>query len=166
MTRRLPWVALLATLAAGLASADTPSREDTTMTLTARGSFDVKVAPVTQEDFPEGNNLGRFSLEKSYHGDLEATARGEMLTAGTPVAGSAAYVAMERVEGSLGGRRGTFLLQHLGTMGGGEQHLSITVVRDSGTGELVGLAGTLEVTITEDGGHFYSFEHTLPASRE
>lgn len=134
------------------------------MTRIARGAFDVKVAPVTQEQFPEGNGVGRFSLEKRYHGDLDAAARGEMLTAGTQVEGSAAYVAVERVEGSLGGHRGTFLLVHRGTMSGGDQHLSITVVPDSGTGDLAGLSGTFEVTITEDGGHHYSFEHTLPDS--
>lgn len=164
MIPRLFIAAVLAILGAGLASANPPSRRDTTMTRTAHGTFDVKAAPVEQEEFPEGDSLGRFSLEKRYHGDLDATARGEMLTAGTPVEGSAAYVAMERVEGSLDGRRGTFLLQHRGTMGGGDQHLAIAVVPDSGTGELAGLAGTLEVTITEDGSHLYTLEYTLPGS--
>lgn len=165
MTRRLAAAAVLATLGAGLASANPPTRKDATMTTTAHGSFDVKMAPVAQEEFPEGDDLGRYSLEKRYHGDLDATARGEMLTAGTPVEGSAAYVAVERVEGSLGGRRGTFLLVHRGAMAGGDQDLSIAVVPDSGTGELAGLAGTLEVTITQDGDHHYAFEHTLPESR-
>jgi hypothetical protein len=130
------------------------------MTTPAQGTFDVTVEPVAEEPFPDGTSLGRFALDKRYHGDLEATASGEMLTAGTPVEGSAAYVAMERVDGTLHGRRGTFLLQHRGTMGHGEQQLEITVVPDSGTGELVGLEGRLEVTIA-DGAHSYVLEYAL-----
>jgi hypothetical protein len=126
----------------------------------AKGTFDVKVAPVAL-DGPEANPLfGRFSLEKSLHGDLEATGQVQMLTAGTEVKTSAAYVAIERVEGTLHGRRGSFALQHRGIMTATAQQLEITVVPDSGTGELLGLEGTFKVNI--DGGkHFYEFEYQL-----
>lgn len=129
---------------------------------TASGSFDVQAAPLDEKPFADGISLGRYSLAKQYHGDLDAEAEGEMLTATTPIETSAGYVAMERVDGTLDGRRGTFVLQHLGVMSQQEgQNLSITVVPDSGTGELTGLAGTLHVRITEEG-HFYDFEYTLP----
>lgn len=160
-TRIIAIAATLAVLGAGLASAEDETRKGTTMTQTAHGEFDVKAAPVANEDFPGGSTLGRFSLDKQYHGDLEGAGKGEMLTASTAVEGSAGYVAMERVDGTLQGRRGSFVLQHLGTMSGGAQHLSITVVPDSGTGELMGLAGTLKIEIA-DGKHFYDFEYTLP----
>jgi hypothetical protein len=152
-------------LAPGYDTNDAMDAKDTTMTATmtkrAQGSFDVKVGPEAQEEFPGGTSLGRFSLDKQYHGDLEAVAKGEMLTAGTAVEGSAGYVAMERVDGTLHGRRGTFVLQHLGSMGHGTQQLTIAVVPDSGTGELVGLAGQLDIRIT-DGQHFYELAYTLP----
>jgi hypothetical protein len=162
----LPLAAVLAA-ALALAGAATPAvagddpQEATTMTRTARGDFEVKVAPVAQDDLPDGAAMGRYSLDKTYHGDLQATGKGEMLTAGTPVEGSAAYVAIEHVTGTLDGKKGSFILQHHGTMGHGEQHLEITVVPDSGTGELVGLAGSLEITIA-DGKHSYALEYTLP----
>jgi hypothetical protein len=165
-TRMLPLAAVLAA-ALALAGAATPAvagddpQEATTMTRTARGDFEVKVAPVAQDDLPDGAAMGRYSLDKTYHGDLAATGKGEMLTAGTPVEGSAAYVAIEHVKGTLGGRKGSFILQHHGTMGHGEQHLEITVIPDSGTGELVGLAGSLAITIA-DGKHSYALEYTLP----
>lgn len=99
-------------------------------------------------------------MDKRFHGDLEATSKGEMLTAGTSVEGSAGYVAIERVSGTLHGRRGTFVLQHSGTMTRGAPQLTITVVPDSGTNELVGLAGRMVITIA-DGKHSYDFEYTL-----
>lgn len=123
----------------------------------ARGPFDVKMAPQPGLEPP----LARMSLEKRYHGDLEAESRGEMLSAGTAVAGSAGYVAIERVAGTLGGRQGSFVLQHTGTMNRGEPSLSITVVPDSGTGELAGLSGRLAIDIREGGAHFYDFEYAL-----
>jgi hypothetical protein len=101
-----------------------------------------------------------MSIDKQFHGDLEATSRGEMLTAGTDVPGSAGYVAMERVTGRLHGRSGAFLLQHSGTMTRGAPQLAITVVPDSGTGELAGLGGRMAITIT-DGRHSYDFDYTL-----
>lgn len=131
------------------------------MTQTAKGSFDVQVAPVATTEHPGGTTLGRFSLAKTFRGDLEATGTGEMLTAGTAVPGSAGYVAIERVEGSLAGRQGSFVLQHSGSMAGGRQSLAISVVPDSGTGELAGIAGTLAIEI-EGKAHFYRFEYSLP----
>ena len=126
----------------------------------AKGTFDVKVKAIAL-DGPEDNALfGRFSLEKHLQGDLAATGRGQMLTAGTEIETSAAYVAIERVEGALHGRRGSFALQHRGTMTAAHQELEISVVPDSGTGELLGIAGTFKVII--DGGqHFYEFEYDL-----
>ena len=131
------------------------------MTRLAKGAFDVKVAPVATREFSGGTTLGRFSLDKTFHGDLAATSSGEMLTAGTAVPGSAGYVAIERVEGTLAGRMGSFVLQHSGSMAGGSQSLTITVVPDSGPGELAGIAGTLQIEI-EGKAHFYRFDYTLP----
>jgi hypothetical protein len=126
----------------------------------ASGTFDVKIAPVA-EDKGEGSSLGRMSLDKQFHGDLEATSKGEMLTAMSEVKGSGGYVAVERVSGTLHGRKGSFALIHRGIMAGGQQELSLTVVPDSGSGELAGLAGKMDIKIAE-GKHFYEFEYTLP----
>ncbi|WP_321472381.1 DUF3224 domain-containing protein [uncultured Paludibaculum sp.] len=120
------------------------------------------MSPLPLEDKTEGTMMARMALFKTYRGDLEATARGEMLTAGTVEKGSAGYVAMEYVSGTLKGKKGTFALQHSATMDRGVPHLLITVVPDSGTGELVGLKGTMGVRIEADGKHFYDFEYTLP----
>jgi flagellar basal body rod protein FlgG len=103
-----------------------------------------------------------MSIDKTFHGELDATSKGEMLAAMTPVKGSAGYVAIEKVTGKLAGRDGTFVLQHMGTMTRGEGKLTVTVVPDSGTGQLVGLSGTMSIEITE-GKHFYHFEYSLPA---
>ena len=132
------------------------------MTLRATGPFDVKMTPEAADTEGEGSALGRMAIAKTYHGDLEATARGTMLTAGTSVEGSAAYVAVERVTGTLHGRRGTFALQHMGTMTRGEPSLTIAVVPDSGTGELAGLAGKLAIVVV-GGKHSYELEYTLAA---
>jgi hypothetical protein len=131
------------------------------MTIEASGAFEVKVN-VQKADNQEAESakLGRMSLDKQFHGELEATSTGEMLSVGTEVAGSAGYVAMERVQGTLHGRTGSFALQHSGTMKRGEPQLSVTVVPDSGTGQLVGLAGEMTIKIVE-GKHFYEFRYTL-----
>jgi len=128
----------------------------------AIGSFEVKLTPVTDDDSPGGDNLGRMLIDKQFEGDLVAQSDGQMLTAMTSVAGSAGYVAVERVSGVLHEREGTFVLQHTGTMADGSQYLKISVVPDSGTGELIGLSGEMKITITE-GKHFYEFEYTLDA---
>lgn len=111
-------------------------------------------------DNAEDAVLGRMSLDKTFHGDLEATGKGEMLTAMTATQGSAGYVAIERVTGTLKGRSGSFVLQHSGTMTRGTPQLIITVVPDSGTGQLAGLAGTMTIDIA-DGKHSYDLEYTL-----
>lgn len=126
----------------------------------ATGTFEVKITPQADgkpEDFP----IGRMLIDKHLHGDLEATSKGEMLAFSTEVKGSAGYVAMERVTGTLNGRAGSFVLQHNATMDRGVPHLSITVVPDSGTGQLIGLTGTFDVQIAE-GKHSYTFDYTLP----
>jgi hypothetical protein len=127
----------------------------------ATGTFEVKLTPQPLAEPAEGVPLGRMTIEKQFHGDLEATSKGEMLTAGTAVKGSAGYVAIERVNGTLQGRSGTFVLQHSGTMNRGAPHLTIMVVPDSGTGQLTGIAGTFSIQIAE-GKHSYVFEYTLP----
>ena len=132
------------------------------MTTHASGTFDVKMTPRAPDGDGEGPAVGRYTLEKQFHGDLEGTSKGEMLAVGTAVEGSAGYVAMEQVTGTLNGRTGTFALQHSGTMTRGEGELSVTVVPDSGTGELVGLAGKMEIKIA-DGKHFYDLAFTREA---
>lgn len=126
----------------------------------ASGTFDVKLLPLTG-DAAADPALGRMSIDKQFHGDLEAVSRGQMLTAGTDVKGSAGYVAMEKVSGNLQGRSGTFVLQHTGTMDRGVARLTISVVPDSGTGGLKGLAGNLTIDIRA-GKHFFSFDYSLP----
>jgi hypothetical protein len=125
----------------------------------AAGPFDVKVIPQPTDPGTDAG-IGRLLLDKQFHGDLEATSKGQMLTAGTPVEGSAGYVAIERVDGTLQGRRGTFALQHLGTMTRGAPSLTIRVVPDSGTGELKGLSGSMSIAIV-DGKHSYDLEYEL-----
>ena len=131
------------------------------MTMHAHGTFEVKMTPQPAQDGVGDPGIGRMALGKQFHGDLEATGKGQMLAAGTDVPGSAGYVALERVSGTLHGRHGTFALQHSGTMTRGAPQLSITVVPDSATGELLGLTGRLVITIA-DGRHSYDFEYTLP----
>ena len=130
------------------------------MTNLVKGPFEVKITPQSMEDKSEAPPLGRMSIGKQYHGDLEATGKGEMLTAGSAVKGSAGYVAIERVSGKLSGRSGTFVLQHNAIMNRGTPQLNIVVVPDSGTGELAGIAGKMNIDIV-DGKHFYEFEYTL-----
>ena len=157
-------VALLLTLCTESAAGQTPqtslATKDSTVIMHAKGTFDVKVAPVT-EDRAGGSTLGRYSLDKQYHGDLEASAKGEMLTAGSDVKGSGAYVAVERITGKLNGRNGSFVLAHKGTMGHGDMRLDVTVVPDSGTDQLAGISGKLNIVIA-DGKHSYELEYTLP----
>ena len=132
------------------------------MTTHASGTFDVTITPQAQ-DAAEGSAIGRLTIDKQFHGDLEAHSKGQMLAAGTAIEGSAGYVAIEQATGTLHGRSGTFVLQHNGTMARGAGQLTITVVPDSGTGQLVGLAGTMSITIV-DGKHLYEFEYTLAES--
>ena len=126
----------------------------------AKGTFEVKMNPFPPYETEEGVQLGRVSIDKTFAGDLEGSSHVEMISAVTPVKGSAGYVAIERVTGSLHGRTGTFVLQHSGTMTRGKPELLVSVVPDSGTGALEGIAGTLTIDIT-GGKHFYGFEYTL-----
>lgn len=126
------------------------------------GPFDVKIAPLDPAFKFDENPYTRFSIDKQFHGDLEAVSKGEMLAAGSPAKGAGGYVAIERVSGSLHGRTGTFVLQHNATMQHGSYQLNIIVVPDSGTGQLVGLAGSMQIIIAPDGKHSYNFSYSLP----
>jgi hypothetical protein len=148
-------------IANGFAQAVTAPKE-TTVTTRATGTFDVKLSPLGMEDKTEGTLLARMSIDKQFHGDIEGVSKGEMLSAGTAVKNSAGYVAIERVTGSVSGRKGTFVLQHSATMTRGVPGLSITVVPDSGTAELEGLAGSMTIIIAE-GKHSYEMIYTLGA---
>ena len=131
------------------------------MALHASGPFEVKLEPQTPDGKFEDATTGRMTIDKQFHGDLEATSKGQMLTAMTETKGSAGYVAIERVTGTLKGRSGGFALQHSGTMNRGIPLLSVTVVPDSGTGQLAGLVGKMTINIV-NGKHSYDFEYTLP----
>lgn len=147
-----------------LPGADTPSTpptKETRMNAKATGLFDVKMLPQPAGE-KTGDAIGRFVLDKQYHGDLEASSLGEMLAAMTTVKGSAGYVAIEKVTGKLGGRSGTFCLQHSGLMARGEGSTTIVVIPDSGTGELAGLVGVLTIRNAPDGSHSYEFDYSLP----
>jgi len=132
------------------------------MAHSARGEFVVSLKPLTFEGADPEFKLGRMSIDKQISGDLTASTVGQMLSAMTDTEGSAGYVALERVAGVLDGKRGTFVLQHTGIMNRGAPSLSVTVVPDSGTGELVGLAGEFKIDV-EDGKHAYAFTYRLPA---
>jgi hypothetical protein len=127
----------------------------------AAGPFEVKLAPLAAYDASDGSPLSRMSIDKQFLGDLEASSKGEMLAAATAVKGSAAYVAVERVRGTLGNRAGSFILHHTGIMTRGEPQLTISVVPDSGTDQLAGLSGSMAIIIA-DGKHSYAFDYTLP----
>jgi len=129
----------------------------------AKGEFDVTLNPISAyaPDAPAGPPLGRMSIDKHFRGDLEATSVGEMLTAGSAIKGSAVYVAVERVTGTLNGKTGSFALHHTGIMSRGDGELSVVVAPDSGTGELTGLTGEMAIIIA-DGKHAYEFEYQLP----
>jgi hypothetical protein len=139
-----------------------PTQKGTPMSAHAIGPFEVKLVP--QEDTSGDPTLGRMTIDKQFHGDIEGTSKGQMLTAATGVKGSAGYVAIERVTGTLrtpnGARTGSFALQHTGTLTRGAPQLSVTVVPDSGTGQLTGLTGKMAINIA-DGKHSYDFEYTL-----
>ena len=130
----------------------------------AKGSFEVSLGPIEPYNQAADSGMSRMSIDKQFLGDLEATSQGEMLSAGAPAEGSAGYVAMERVAGTLQGRRGTFALQHSSTMHEGAYEQSVQVVPSSGTGELEGLAGSMRIIIA-DGAHSYEFEYSLPDPR-
>jgi hypothetical protein len=125
------------------------------------GSFDITLTPQTAAPAIAAARLGRQTLDKTFHGDLSAHSLGEMLAVQTDVKGSAGYVAIERVTGTLVGKKGSFVLMHTGTMNRGASQLLVQVVPDSGTDELAGLTGQMGIQIS-DGAHFYTFDFTLP----
>ena len=155
------WALTLQVFTQTTAPQSAPAQKEAPAMNHASGPFDVKV--VKQEDAGGDTSVGRFTLDKQYHGDLEATGKGQMLTASTGVKGSGAYVAIERVEGALKGREGGFALQHMGTMAQNVPTLMINIVPDSGTGQLKGISGKMNITIAADGKHTYELEYTLPS---
>ena len=138
----------------------TTAQRKVAMATKASGTFDVKINPQPNDEAVGDPTVGRMAIDKRFHGDLDATSKGQMLSSGS-ADGSGVYVAIERVAGTLQGRRGTFALHHTGIMTRGTPQLTIAVVPDSGTGDLVGLNGTMGITIA-DGKHSYEFEYTLP----
>jgi hypothetical protein len=158
-------LATLSTQAQTSSQANPKSSAPTTKaipSLHAIGTFEVKIDPQPADEKGGGAAIGRMLLDKQFHGDLEATSKGTMLAAGTGAKNSSGgYVALEIVTGTLKGRTGTFVLEHSATMNRGVPQLSVTVVPDSGTGKLTGLAGKMNITIV-DGKHSYNLEYTLP----
>jgi len=130
----------------------------------AKGTFEVKITPLTAEENVGDASIGRLALEKTFAGDLVGTSKGQMLGIGTDIKESGGYVAAERLNVTLEGRKGTFALQHSGTMQGGKFDLNVIVVPDSGTGDLVGITGKLKIII-EKGNHFYELEYSLPEKK-
>jgi len=126
----------------------------------ASGPFEVTLAPLAPAWTGDGAPLARMSIDKRFTGNLDATSQGEMLSASTAVKGSAGYVAIEKVTGTLHGREGSFVLHHTGTMNRGVPSLSITVVPDSGTGALVGLTGSMQIII-DNKQHSYIFDYSF-----
>jgi hypothetical protein len=128
------------------------------MQILAKGNFDVKLVPQTDREIA---GLARMTIDKEFFGELEASSQGQMLSARTNTDNSAGYVAIERVEGILQGRKGSFILQHTGTMNRGKYELTVHVVPDSGTGELTGISGVFYINIV-DKKHYYELNYELP----
>ena len=142
---------------------ETETVEENPIPMRAKGTFEVQLGPLATYNQAADAKIGRLSIDKTFVGDIDGSSQGEMLTGGSPAEGSAGYVAIERVTGTVHGLSGSFLLQHSGTMTPSSQRSTITVVPGSGTGELAGIAGTFAIEI-EDGKHLYDFEYTLPGS--
>lgn len=160
MARKLlPYLAItIVTATAGqMAVAGASPTKGSAVEHVATGEFDVQLNPVGPGDAP----VDSMTIAKTFRGDLTATSTGQMLAVRTPVNGSAGYVAMEQVSGTLAGKQGTFALQHSGTMDKGAPTLSVIVVPDSATGDLAGLTGSLAIVI-EGGKHLYTFRYSLP----
>jgi hypothetical protein len=138
-------------------------RKDPIMTRRAAGTFDVKTSPLAGDDATASTLIGRYALVKHFHGDLEATSKGEMLATGDPSTGNAGYVAIEQITGTLHGHAGSFAFQHIGVMDHGNLKLSVTVVPGSGSGELTGISGTMTI-LNDSGKHSYEFEYIVPQS--
>jgi len=157
MTRLL----LVALALAALCAAQSSKPKDAPMSHRATGSFDVKITPL-DSSIKDDKAFGRLGGDKQYHGDLDATAKAEMVAYGTGAAGSSgAIVGIEKVTGKLAGKSGTFVLAHRGLMSAGQQSYSVIVVPGTGTGELAGIDGKMDILI-EAGKHSYVFDYTLP----
>lgn len=139
------------------------TNKGTAVSATAKGTFDVKTIPQATAE-GDDSGIGRLLLDKQFHGDLEGVSKGQMLAAGNPAKGSGGYVAIEKVTGSLAGRKGSFVLQHMGSMKDGAFNLTISVVPDSGTDQLAGISGKMNIIIA-GGKHSYEFEYSLPTSK-
>ena len=156
-------LALVAALIVAAPAASTSIKEPPAVHRLAEGPFEVQVVPQPRDASQADVAVDRLLLEKRYRGDLDASGRGQMLGVHGAVETSGGYVAIERVDGTLDGRRGTFALQHSGTMTKATGYsLDVRIVPDSGTGELAGIAGTLEIIIAPGGKHSYKLEYTLP----
>lgn len=145
--------------AKALIEAQSASQKEALVTSHAAGPFDVKMIP---QDDKSVDGLSRMLIDKQYHGDLEGTAKGQMLTGGISANKSGAYVAIEKFTGTLQGKSGSFVLHHTGIMTNGKGDLTVLVAPDSGTGQLAGIAGKMTINIAADGKHSYEFEYTLP----
>ena len=144
-------------------AAHSQTAKDGPVSMHAEGTFDVKTVPLQADDAISGTAIGRYGLDKQFHGDIEATSKGEMLGAGNPATGTAGYVCIEQVSGTLHGRSGSFALQHFGTMLDNKFELIVKVVPGSGSGDLTGISGTMTIKIVS-GKHSYQMDYSLPAS--
>ena len=157
-------VPLLVDLMAAQAPGIKSDIKDGPMCIHAEGTFDVKTVPLTADEATNETAIGRYGIDKQFHGDLEAISKGQMLGAGSPATGTAGYVAIEQVTGSLNGRTGSFALQHFGTMEDNKFDLTVKVVPGSGSGELAGISGSMQI-IVSNGKHTWKFDYTLPAPK-
>jgi hypothetical protein len=158
---RLLLCACVGVVAAGAQTPSSNPTKEKSLPHHASGPFDVKITPDPFAEKAVDSTLGRMMIDKQYHGDLEASGKGEMLTVSTAEKGSGVYVAVERVSGALQGRKGSFALHHTGVMRRSVPELKVMVVPDSGTEELAGIAGTMTIHIAA-GKHSYELEYTLP----
>jgi hypothetical protein len=138
--------------------------KDQPASMHAEGTFDVKNSPLGADDAINGTSIGRYGLDKQFHGDLEGVGKGEMLGAGSPATGTAGYVAIEQVTGTLQGRSGSFAIQHFGTMEDNHFELTVKVVPGSGSGELTGISGEMQILIA-NGKHAWKFDYMLPVPK-
>jgi hypothetical protein len=150
--------------ARSLPAANSPVLNESRMTtMHARGTFEVQLAPQPIDAYTDGATMGRMTIDKQFSGDMIATSKGQMLTGMGNIKGSAAYVAIERVTGTVNGKRGSFVLHHTGVMANGAQSLAIVIAPDSGTDDLTGIAGSMTLVI-EGKMHSYDLAYALPAA--
>ncbi len=145
-------------------SSQANAAKDSPIAMHAEGTFDVKNASLPADDATSGTAIGRFALDKQFHGDLEGVSKGEMLGAGNPATGTAGYVAIEQVTGTLQGRSGSFSLQHFGTMEDNKFKLTVEVVPGSGSGDLTGISGTMTIAVAS-GKHSWKFDYMLSSKK-